>query len=454
MVRWAAAALALWILVGAAGFWLHRGECALHWSTTTVDVPVVVIESDDWGGRFVVTVSDPPLRNLESAEAAAVERLVGVLRRHQDSVGRHPIISAFVVVGQPDIAAIAADSAERYHWIPIDHVQPCLVATLRRAQAEGFFEINYHARDHCNADLAVQVVREAITRAADEARLFDPLCVSTFHPIGTLPYKKLEDRNRLTTEYLAVRGKHFVPPDPAAVDSRVAEGVCEFRRLFERPPRSTVAAGYMWGPDAEASWRHHGIRFVHGVNYQRGVPQPTEMIERRGFGFRTVGGMVGVTRNVVFEPDLRMCGPLPSVDEALASAARLFAQGQPAVVCAHAWCFYVTETGLKDPAAVETMFSRLDDLLTGFERTYPNLRYASSEEVGQLAEAGRVDYFGGRPGPEIVAARGLKHAWFVAVRLAHHHPKVKLWALGLAGLTLALAGTSVAGVLSRRDRPR
>ena len=92
---------------------------------------IVVIESDDWGdGAQAVGVAAEQARcgamefmasngyrRLETCED--LDELYGMLARHQDSRGRHPVVTANFLVSRPDLGAVRASGFQRYATVSL-----------------------------------------------------------------------------------------------------------------------------------------------------------------------------------------------------------------------------------------------------------------------------------------------------------------------------------------------
>ena len=441
LLRFAWGALGLWCLAGVAGGFLYRGKFAASWTAPKLAVPVVAIESDDWGLDFEAPVFVPPSDQLDARQAAGVERLSRTLAPHRDSVGRKPVVSAFVVVRQADTPAIAADPNHAYHSRPIDRTMPRTVAALRQAEAKRDFFLTYHARDHRDAGVWASKVKAAAEKAQAAGEPLAPAVVSTF--VSDDP----NDRDRVFGEYFDNVAGYLAPADQKALDEKVRQGVSDFERIFGRRPGSTVPPRYLWGPGAEGAFQANGIRYLHGINRQGGRNRNPTDVEARVVGMRLGDNLIGLTRTLEFERDVTT-GRLPEIDDMLASAERALANGQPIVICTHTWNYC---TG--DDAVNDAMARRLDELLSALEDRYPHLRYVHSEELGRLAETGRLGLAGFRA-PEIRVAGGLKHAWFSGRHIYCHRTKAKLYAQGFAVLLLFALGATVVHLARRPRRAR
>ena len=420
--RYLLVALALWTVAGVCGGLAYRDGLARCWQATRLSVPVVVIESDDWGGGYrasYLTGQESHRQHLDDAQAAAVKRLAKLLGRHTDSAGRHPIFSAFVVVGQADVPAILADPKHAYHWRPIDRALPSLVAALKDARAAGVFTLDYHARDHKNSDLWTQ----ALVRAAEAARA-DPTSM-TAETIDAIWPKDKANRSAMMTEYHRLHDGRLVPLDVEATRAKVRQGLSAFKRMFGQASVSTVAPKYLWEPETETVWAEEGIRFVHGANRQAGPSGRADEAGLRELGTRSSAGLIYVPRTV----DLGVArdGSVPTAASVMQRIRRDIARGQPAVISTHSWAYC-----LADPATSRTVYAALEELLTTIEAEYPDLRYLSCGQLAALADGDGGD-------ADIDPAGGLARLGYIVKVLWADRPKIRLWLLAQAVLMLLTA---------------
>jgi hypothetical protein len=423
--------LLAWFLTGAAIIGWHWPSYALVWQSPKLATRAVAIESDDWGGApFPIPTDERNDKAVDAIQSAAVERVSKVLRRHRDACGRHPCFTAFVVVGRPDVAAIAADPESQYHWHPIDETMPRLVASLNSAQAEGLFSLEYHARDHLDAGLFSEMVGKAAKERHASDRWLAARTYAILHPDSQA------ESNRIIDEYYDNRVGSFLPLEQSAIDRKVRDGLREFERLFHRSSLCTVAPRSIWGVGAEQVWSKNGIRYVQSVNAQKGNEAgPNEMYFRK-FGYRTGTGLIGAPRQVHFECDDE--GNFPSIDDLTAIAARTFQSGQPLYISTHSDNYYPISPQKSDASECQ-----LDALLTALERLYPDIRYVASRELGELAETGRITIGNGGAKSEIALAGGITHTRLSVMCLCYTHPKLAIWILGLALFAVALTLSSV-----------
>ncbi len=434
--------LGLWVLAGVGGAVVFRSQLGPAWSAARVDVPVVVIESDDWGLDFEPPHYVPPGPAVDARQEAGVRRLASMLATRRDAAGRAAVVSAFIVVHQADSAAIASDPTFAYHALPIDRSMPRTVAALMQGAQQGVLELVYHGRDHrdvglwCNnvramVETAAAPQRRATTRPATQpAGRFDPESVRIFHP------RDERERDRIVAEYFDSRLGYLKELDYARLEAKVTEGLAEFERIFARRPVSTVPPRYLWGPAAEKAFAAHGIRYLHGANKQGGRYRGAGDVWAHPFGVRLSEGLIGIPSNT--DVEVRPDNSLPSMETVLEEAGQAVATGQPIVICTHA-CNYATD----GPALGNQMCDFLGRVLDELKRRYPDLRYLSAEEAGRLAERGEVSVrVEGQERP-LRLAGPLKSAWLTGRDLYLRRSKIRLYIQSLAVLAVLAAAMQI-----------
>ncbi len=123
-----------WSITSAVILYCYRRDLQRFWSEPVFRLPVLVLESDDWGAG--------PTR-----QAHALNRLVEILGQHRDAVGRQPIFNLAIVLAVPDCVGWAATG--KYSRLRLDHPQfASIVAALEVGRARGVFAYQLHGLEH------------------------------------------------------------------------------------------------------------------------------------------------------------------------------------------------------------------------------------------------------------------------------------------------------------------
>ena len=112
---------------------------------------IVVIESDDWGSirmaslksytnllKRGIPVNENKFTSLDGLERTDdLKQLFKILRKHHDTKGNHPVITACAVVANPDFKKIEASDFSKYYFETIEKTyescgEPRITGSLER----------------------------------------------------------------------------------------------------------------------------------------------------------------------------------------------------------------------------------------------------------------------------------------------------------------------------------
>ena len=161
------------LVMGAALLWL-TGMCALlaflyrrtladAWAEPILRLPVLILESDDWGYGSV-------------EQAQRLDQIVELLARFRDSRSSHPVMTLGVILAGPDTERIRVDGCRSYHRVTL--ADPRLASVrdaMMRGAARGVFALQLHGMEHywpaclMEAALADEKIRDWVTRSGFQA---------------------------------------------------------------------------------------------------------------------------------------------------------------------------------------------------------------------------------------------------------------------------------------------
>ena len=340
---------------------------------------IVVIESDDWGSirmpskesyaafldrGFNISESDyNRLDTLESNEDLLL--LFEVLSRHKDSMGKHPIITANVVVGNPDFDKIRQYGFTEYFYEPVTETLKKYGASgkvevlWKQGNDTGIFHPQFHGREHVN------VVRwmDALKKKTPEIMFtFDHR--TTFSGNGDYNFMEVLDYN--------------TPDDMLKMKESLATGLDLFESIFGYRSKSFIPPCYTWNSDVEEILHSKGVRYIQGLIVQL-IPTGTFDIYRKKYhylGKRNTLGQYYLIRNCFFEPSLsRISDP---VGETLKRINMAFKWKKPAVICSHR----INYMGSLDRRNRDTNLQLLDELIRQIVKTWPDTEFMTSDDLG------------------------------------------------------------------------
>lgn len=232
-----AAAIAFgWTLVVVGFVWKFRGVLLAIWREPTLQCPVLIVESDDWG----------PGPEQQCGQLDALRR---ILCEFTDQHDRHPVVTLGIVLAIPDRHRMRADHEKRYHRLTLgDPRYSSIVSTMLRGAQEGVFALQLHGMEHFWPDALMklaghdELVEKWLTADHD----------STTEELPSALQSRWVDASRLPS--MAI-------PD-ARVQQAVDEEVRTFNEIFSTPPVVVVPPTFVWDSRVEVAWAAAGVRVV------------------------------------------------------------------------------------------------------------------------------------------------------------------------------------------------
>jgi hypothetical protein len=363
----------------------QRGRDLLPISGFHFSRPIVIFQSDDWGRVGLrdeegleqlrtagITLGERPydLYTLETAEDLAA--LSGVLKRHRDSMGRHPCVGMNFVQANLDFAKMSADGFREIHLLPLAEgfpvgwIRPGLVGSYREGISEGLLYPGLHGTTHfCRS----AVERNLATSSERSALLLTLWRAGTPYIHWRMPWIGYEywDSESLDDE-------RFLPGETQR--ELIGQTVGGFAKMFSTLPRSACAPGYRANDETHRAWAQHGIRVAQNGPGAR-VPPHVDRHE-----------ILHLSRTVEFEPAV---DPAFSVEASLRQVETCFECGIPAIVSLHSINFHSTVRDFRS-----LTLKRLDEFMAALESKYADLLYVHDEDLHELVSKGSCETRCGR----------------------------------------------------------
>ena len=349
-------------LVPASGFTFNR--------------PIVVIQSDDWGRVGLrdreglerlqaagLTLGERPydFYTLETADDVSV--LGATLKKHRDSIGRHPCVEMNFILGNLDFERMEAEHWQAFHirpladGLPIGWARPGLLEAYRAGIADGVFHAALHGITH--------FCRSAVQRSlADSARA---MLLRTLWEAGT-PYIYWR-MPWIGYEYWAPENspkERFLPLD--AQQQLIGETVGAFAKMFAALPSSACAPGFRANGDTIRAWAQHGIKVA-----QNGPGTFTPP-------YFSGNEVLQLFRIVEFEPAVQEDF---SLEECVSAAETCFSNGIPAIVSIHSINFHSSVRDFR----TQTL-KQLNSFFESLETRHSDLLYLHDLELYELIQNG------------------------------------------------------------------
>jgi hypothetical protein len=373
------------LVIFAAGFatiWRYQVTLIRHWREPMLKYPVVIIESDDWGpgpaeqaGRLVeISAMLSRYGNpLQAAECpllgqGGVARSAGVVRS-----GRCPVMTIGVVLGAPDAAAIQQGDFEHYQRVTLaDSRYRELLTVFQNGVRQGVFALQLHGMEHLWPPTFMRLAQQngEVRRWLEqgdhaETETLPPAVQSRWIDGSTLPSQ---------------------PLDATAIATAVREEVTTFREIFGQPPTVAVPPTFIWNRIVERAWAAAGIEWVMtpGRRYtgRNAQGQPASVDRQMLNGESGDGGARYLVRDIYFEPILGH-----RAEQALTEIRRRWRLGRPALLEMHRSNF------LSEGSVHQHSLQELERLLDSVLREWPQVRFMSTEELGQAYRQGDSELF-------------------------------------------------------------
>lgn len=348
------------------------------WSTRR---KIVVIESDDWGSirmpsrevysKFIeigYKLAESDYNRLDALESNLdLEMLFNELVSHRDWTGNHPIVTANVIVGNPDFEKIKQSDFTEYFFEPVVETlnrydgRDRVVSLWKLGYTEKLFHPQFHGREHVNTGRWMKALK---TKRPEIMFTFNS--GTTFSGDGDYNFMEVLDFDN--------------PDEITNMKESLAEGMDIFEEIFGYRSKSFIPPCYAWSPDIEDVLYFGGILYLQGLMVQT-VPTGEEGKYRRKYHFmgsRNNSGLYYLVRNCFFEPSL--ANNDDAVDDCLNRINIAFRWNKPAVICSHRINF----SGSLNPENRDKNLRLLNELISTIIRKWPEVEFMSSDQLGDI----------------------------------------------------------------------
>jgi hypothetical protein len=176
------------------------------------------------------------------------------------------------------------------------------------------------------------------------------------------------------------------PLDVTDIEVAAREEVTTFREIFGQPPTVAVPPTFIWNSTVERAWAAAGIKWVMnpGQRYtgRNAQGQPAGVDRQMLNGEIGDGGVRYLVRDLYFEPTFGH-----QAKQALAEIRRRWRLGRPALLETHRSNF------LGEQSAHQHSLQELQQLLDSVLRKWPQVRFMTTEELGQAYRQGDSELF-------------------------------------------------------------
>lgn len=315
---------------------------------------------------FDIAASDyNRLDALESDEDLSM--LFQVLARHKDSLGASPVITANMVVGNPDFDKIRLSDFSQYFYEPVTETlkrypgRERVESIWKEGYSSGLFFPQFHGREHVNTIRWMKALR-----MQSPAILFTFENHTTFSGEGDYNFMEVLD--------------YDTPSDIPVMKESLTEGLDLFEKIFGYRSKTFIPPCYTWNSDVEETLFQNGVIYLQGLLVQS-IPTGSFGHYNKKYHFlgsRNRLGQYYLVRNCFFEPSLSKSSE--SVNECLNRIDIAFRWNKPAVIGTHR----INYIGSLDRHNREKNLRLLDDLLTALLKKWPDAEFLTSDKLGDL----------------------------------------------------------------------
>lgn len=346
---------------------------------------IVVIESDDWGSIRMPSkevysklvskgydISGSDYNRLDTLESNDdLFMLYEVLKSHRDIMGNHPVITANMVVGNPDFNKIRQSDFSKYYFEPVTETlkqypgRNSVESLWNAGNVERIFHPQFHGREHVNVVRWMEALKK---RSPEILYAFD--CNTTFSGDGDYNFMEVLDYN--------------TPSDLFKMKESLAEGLDIFEDIFGYRSKSFIPPCYTWNSDVEKVLYEGGVKYIQGLVVQS-IPTGSFGNYKKKYHFlgkRNALGQYFLIRNAFFEPSLNEI-PDP-VEECLNRIKIAFRWNKPAIISSHR----INYMGELDVSNREKNLKLFDELLRKMIKRWPEVEFMTSDGLGELIERG------------------------------------------------------------------
>lgn len=342
---------------------------------------LIVIESDDWGSirmpsqtvfsKFLskgFNLANSAYNRIDSLESNEdLMMLFSVLSSFRDSFGNPPVITANVVVANPDFKKIKLNDFNEYFFESVAktlsrYPKHDMVESLwKQGNSDGIFHPQFHGREHVNIVRWMNALRE---RTPEIMYAFDH--ETTFSGDGDYNFMEVLDYNS--------------PEELFLMKQSLVEGLSIFERNFGFKSKSFIPPCYTWSSDIEKTLHENGIKYLQGLVIQS---VPTGTFGKYGKKYHFMGnknkyGQLFLIRNCFFEPSLTNFSD--PVGECLSRINIAFNWMKPAVISTHRINFI----GTLDERNRTKNLLLFKDLLTKIINKWPDVEFITTDQLGDL----------------------------------------------------------------------
>jgi hypothetical protein len=342
---------ACWALLAIA----YRPVLLAAWREPVLRVPVLILESDDWGFG-------------PAEQAKRLAEMADLLAAFRDAHGAHPVMTLGVVLAGPDTERMRASNCRSYHRLsladaPLAQVREAMLAGERR----GVFALQLHGMEHYWPD--------ALMRAAQVSEGVRAWLTTTGMPSTESLPPPLQSR------WVDASSLPSAPLPAATVIPAAIEEVETFATVFGAVPQVAVPPTFVWTEEVESGWAKAGVSVIvtPGRRYEARdlAGRPVAGAVSCPSGATNADGLIHVVRNDYFEPSLGH-----TAAKAIDALVQKTRTGRPTLFEIHRINF------LGEESKVAQTRAEVRQLLAGASIRFPGLRFMDTATLARHFRGG------------------------------------------------------------------
>jgi hypothetical protein len=352
---------------------------------------IIVIESDDWGsvrmpGKAVYNRllkdgykvdADPYYKYDALASETDLCFLFEALNKFRDHKNNPPVITANVILANPDFEAIKNAAFQEYHYqlfteTLLSYPEHSKSFSLwQEGMQKKLFHPQLHGREHLNVIKWMKALKAG-----------NPDLIMAFnHKMLSMPL--IDNMNAFLDAF------EFDSPQEITVHGEIikdAAGI--FNDIFGFKSKSIIAPCYIWSKEHEAYFNDNSIEYLQGFSYQY-EPLPIAGTLKYKKRFHYTGQQnrlkqLFLVRTCFFEPTLS--GNTDVVGECLRKIQAAFRWCKPAIIGSHRLNFI----GYIDPTNRDKNLKLLHQLISAILSKWPDAEFMTSDQLGDLIKYGET----------------------------------------------------------------
>ncbi|GAB1448395.1 hypothetical protein MASR2M44_14040 [Bacteroidota bacterium] len=344
---------------------------------TCSNVPILVIESDDWGairmpnsnvysklkGKGIPVESSIYCKydQLESNED--VDLLINILSGIKNENGKNPVITTNFVVANPDFDKIKQADFKEYFYKSIEETykntkgSENLIKKVKQAQSEKLIQPQFHGREHVNVPLWLELLK------SNNDFLF------AFN-LGLWGLSK----DVFPAMKKSIQATYDSIDDNYAKES-IESGLKLFEEIFGFKSKTFIANNYIWSEALNPVLVENEVTHLQGMKYQLLPLEHNESRKkiRRFSGQKNNLGITYGIRNCTFEPTEMG----DTVESTMNQISRSFMFKKPAIISTHR----VNFSGGLDTKNRDLNLKNFEILLKSIVNRWPDIIFLSSDEL-------------------------------------------------------------------------